>query len=251
MMNPDVALTIESFSPTEEHAFKIDAPKAIQGIVRDIARHAERVALYYDSAEGGVIVTVILEVGPDGFWLDATHDGNINGKIQASASRYFVSAHLQAKVQFPVTQLELQRHDDVETFFVPFPEQLMRLQRRDFFRLYLPQGALICDVSLPDQGTVTEPLRFTVRDISEGGVALLCEQNDPRLQPGIQVQDCRLTLEDGSELIFGLQVRHSVLTRMPSGDEKTCIGCRFITLSARMAAQLQRFITRRQRERLS
>ena len=248
MINPDVALTIESFTPDEEHAFRIDAPMAVRGILRDIARHGESVALYYGAREGGVIVTVILDMEAGGFWLDATRDAEVNQRIVESPEKFFVSAHLQAKIQFPVKQLELQRREDTNQFYLSFPEYLTRLQRRDFFRLYLPPGLLKCQVE-PDIGQ--EPLRFAVRDISEGGVALYSERaEDSPLKPGDQIQDCRLILEDGSEIVFDIQVRHSALTRMPSGEELTLIGCRFITLSSRVAMQLQRYITRRQREQL-
>ena len=248
MINPDVALTIESFTPDEEHAFRIDAPMAVRGILRDIARHGERVALYYGAREGGVIVTVILDMEAGGFWFDATRDAEVNQRIVESPEKFFVSAHLQAKIQFPVKQLELQRREDTNQFYLSFPEYLTRLQRRDFFRLYLPPGLLKCQVE-PDIGQ--EPLRFAVRDISEGGVALYSERaEDSPLKPGDQIQDCRLILEDGSEIVFDIQVRHSALTRMPSGEELTLIGCRFITLSSRVAMQLQRYITRRQREQL-
>ncbi|WP_297448405.1 flagellar brake protein [Ferrovum sp.] len=248
MINPDVALTIESFTPDEEHAFRIDAPMAVRGILRDIARHGERVALYYGAREGGVIVTVILDLEANGFWLDATRDAGVNQSIVESPGKFFVSAHLQAKVQFPVKQLELQQREGTNQFYLPFPEYLTRLQRRDFFRLYLPPGLLKCQV---ETHIGQEPLRFAVRDISEGGVALYSERaEDSPLKPGDQIQDCRLILEDGSEIVFDIQVRHSALTRMPSGEELTLIGCRFITLSSRMAMQLQRYITRRQREQL-
>lgn len=248
MMNPDVALTIESFTPDEEHAFRIDTPKAVQGVLRDIARHNERVALYFDSGEENVIITVLLEMEPEGFILDATRDPVINQKILDSPHRYFVSAHLQAKVQFPIVHLEPLMREGEPVFRVGFPEHLTRLQRRDFFRLYLPPGLMACH--LPSQGQDSQgSLRLVVRDISEGGVSLY-DHLTTELKPGDELQDCRLTLEDGTEIVFGLQVRHSVLTRMPSGEERACLGCRFITLSTRMASQLQRFITRRQRERL-
>ena len=248
MMNPDVALPIESFTPDEEHAFRIDAPKAVQGVLRDIARHNERVALYFDSGEENVIITVVLDVGPTGFILDATRDPVTNQKIVESSYRYFVSAHLQAKVQFPIARLEPMMRDGESVFQIDFPEQLTRLQRRDFFRLYLPPGLLKCHFPDPVEGS-QESVRLVVRDISEGGMSLY-DDSQMSLKPGDEVQNCRLTLEDETEIVFGLQVRHSVLTRMPSGEERTCLGCRFITLSTRMASQLQRFITRRQRERL-
>ncbi|MDA8415813.1 MAG: flagellar brake protein [Betaproteobacteria bacterium] len=248
MMNPDVALTIESFTPDEEHAFRIDAPKAVQGILRDIARHNERVALYFDSGEENVIITVVLDVEPTGFILDATRDPVTNQKILQSSRRYFVSAHLQAKVQFPIVQLEPITRDGESVFRIDFPERLTRLQRRDFFRLYLPPGLLQCQLPSAAEGG-QESMRLVVRDISEGGMSLYSALSTS-LKPGDEVQDCRLILEDATEIVFGLQVRHSVLTRMPSGEERTCLGCRFITLSTRMASQLQRFITRRQRERL-
>ncbi len=247
MMNPDVALTIESFTPDEEHAFRIDAPKAIQGILRDILRHAERVALYFGEGEEGVIITVLLDVEASGFVVDAARDELTNQKILGSADRYFVSAHLQAKVQFPVPDVSLVTREGMSAFFIGFPPKLTRLQRRDYFRLYLPYGLLDCQVTQPGNTIATS--RLTVHDLSEGGMSLYGD-GVLAIKPGDEIQDCRLMLEDGTEIVFGLQVRHSSLARLPTGEERMRLGCRFIALSARMASQLQRFITRRQREKL-
>lgn len=248
MMTPDVALTIESLTKDEEHAFKIDAPLAVQGILRDIARHGERVALYFGERQDNVIVTVVLEVNTAGFVMDATRDDGLNQQITNSQSPVFVSAHLQAKVQFPLPRLALVTREGIPAFYADFPGYLTRLQRRDYFRLYLPPGLLNCHVPRPN-GESEGHWRLTVRDISEGGVALYDEKQQAELKPGDEIHDCRLLLEDGLELVFGLQVRHSLLSQT-DGEAQLYLGCRFITLSTRMASQLQRFITRRQREKL-
>ncbi len=247
-MSHDVPLTVELFPGGGEEEFEIDSAREIYFILRDLAKHGERVALYYDRRKE-VFTTSVVDADEDGFWLDCTQSRQENQRIAASEGIVFVSSHHHAKVQFEVENLELADYEGLDTFYAALPDSLLRIQRRDFYRLYLPSGALKCTVIFPPAKAGDPPRErvLLVRDISQGGVALYCEEVDPDFQAGKVIPNCTLHLGPEVEITFSLQVRYVVVTHLQSGGGKGCAGCRFVGLNNRMNAQLQRFITQQQK----
>lgn len=246
-MNHEVPLTIEFFPGGDEDQFEIGSAREIHFIMLDIEKNAARAALYYDKRRQ-FILTSIVDVDGEGIWLDASQSHEENLKVASSDECIFVSSHHQAKVQFNTRGVELTTLDNLETFYIPIPEQILRIQRRDYFRLYLPAGGLRCTVSLGG-----DPLRertLAVRDISRGGIALYCDEFDADLQPGKTIENCRMRLDEETELRFGLQVRYFSVTPSQTGKGRGCAGCRFVNLDGKTGVLLQRYITMQQKAQL-
>lgn len=247
-MSNDVPLTVELFPGGGEEEFEIVSTHEIYFILRDLVKNGERVALYYDRRKE-VFTTSVVDADEDGFWLDCTQSPQENRRIAASEGIVLVSSHYHAKVQFEVENLELADYEGTDTFYSALPERLLRIQRRDYFRLYLPNGALKCVVTFPPAkaGESARERVMLVRDISQGGVALYCDENDPDFQAGKIVPNCSLHLGPEVVITFSLQVRYVVVTRLQSGGGKGCAGCRFVGLNNRMNSQLQRYVIQQQK----
>lgn len=246
-MSHEVPLTIELFPGGDEEQFEIISPREIYFILRDIEKNASRAALYYDKRKQFILTTVV-DVDEDGIWLDASQNHQENVKVTKSDQCIFVSSHHQAKVQFEADNIELASLDNLETFYLPMPEMVLRIQRRDYFRLYLPSGVLKCTLKLGG-----DPLRkreLLVRDISRGGVALYCDENDADLLPGKTIESCSMRLDEVTELNFGLQVRYFSVIQSLSGQGRGCAGCRFVNMDGKTGVLLQRYITLQQKSLL-
>ena len=246
-MNHEVPLTIEFFPGGDEEEFEIASPREIHFIMLDIEKNAARAALYYDKRRQ-FILTSIVDVDQDGIWLDASQNHEENLKVAASDECILVSSHHQAKIQFSISDVELTTLDNMETFYVAMPEQILRIQRRDYFRLYLPVGVLKCTLMLG--GDPRRERTLSVRDISRGGVALYCDEFDADLQPGKTIDQCRMRLDEETELTFGLQVRYFSVTPSQTGKGRGCAGCRFVNLDGKTGVLLQRYITMQQKAQL-
>ncbi len=246
-MSNEVSLTIELFPGGDEEQFEVRSPREIFFILRDIEKNSARAALYYDKRRK-FILTSVIEVDEGGIWLDASQNHEENVQVARSGRCIFVSSHHQAKVQFEIDQLELGQRDDLEAFYLPLPDYLLRIQRRDYYRLFLPAGALKCILTL--EGNPPRRRELSVRDISRGGIALYCEENDQDLQPGKIIPGCRIWLDKDMELTVGIQVRYVSLTQLQSGGGRGCAGCGFIDLDGRMGILLQRYITQQQKANL-
>ncbi|MDE2132149.1 MAG: flagellar brake protein [Betaproteobacteria bacterium] len=246
-MNHEVPLTIELFPGGDDEEFRIASPREIRFIMHDIEKQASRAALYYDKRKE-FILTSVVDVDDDGVWLDASQSHEENIKIAGSGRCIVVSSHHQAKVQFEVEAVELTELEGLETFYIPMPDELLRIQRRDFFRLHLPAGVLKCRLQLG--GTPPRERLLRVRDISRGGVALYCDEHDADLQPGKTIERCTMRLDEDTELTFGLQVRYFSITPSQTGKGRGCAGCRFVNIDGKTEVLLQRYITMQQKVQL-
>ena len=183
MRTKEIPLKIELFSSDEENEYLITNPKEIVSILQTIAQRKSRVALYYN--EGiSMVLTMILAVDENGVWVDAASNPLDNRLIERSKRIIFVSTHNQAKVQFVAGDVVLGTYEDAPAFSLGLPRKLLRLQRRDYYRLVTAEtGALNCIIRpVADQAHIQHEV--TVMDISIGGVALVCEADRRRIATG-------------------------------------------------------------------
>jgi len=140
------------------------------------------------------------------------------------------------------------------TLTAPIPSEILRLQRRDTFRLQVPLShALKCILPVQEhegeeKGTGKKDLvEAPVIDISAGGLSVEIPSSPTAPAVGDQINDCTLKLP-GDLVNVNLEVRN-LSRRIPiSGKEILRLGCRFIALPTQTANQIQRYIYRVERE---
>jgi c-di-GMP-binding flagellar brake protein YcgR len=135
---------------------------------------------------------------------------------------------------------------------------VLRLQRREFFRLPPPAPTWWCELPWSDPAfaplQAEEPkLKLRVLDLSVGGVALLFPPEAPAPAHGHQFAGARLILPPMDWLETAMEVR-SILpldTPGPARVVPTRVGFRFIGMPTAAANRLYRFLFELQREQLA
>jgi c-di-GMP-binding flagellar brake protein YcgR len=159
-----------------------------------------------------------------------------------------VSTHNQAKVQWVSTDTTQGLYENTPAFYLPLPKQLLRLQRRDFYRLLTPEpNALKCVIRpAPEQANPSQVV--TVMDISIGGVALVCEEDGVELQPGKTYQNCEIELPDVGTVNATIEVKNTFKVTARNGEVKRRAGCVFVKPDGQTTIMLQRYVAQMQRE---
>jgi len=240
MRTKEIPLKIELFSKDDENEYLISNPKEIVSILQTIAQRKSRVALYYN--EGiSMVLTLILAADENGVWIDAASNPQDNRLIERSKRIIFVSSHNQAKVQFIATDAMLGTYEDAPAFSLALPLKLLRLQRRDYYRLVTAEtGALNCIIHpVADQAIQQE---VTVMDISIGGVALVCEQTGVELRPGMVYEHCQIELPEVGTLEATIEVKNAFEITDRSGKVKRRAGCVFVNPDGKTTMLLQRYV---------
>lgn len=251
----EVSLQIEHFSRNQDVEFRIQSKKEMLFILQDIAEKGTRVALYYDQPHN-FILTTLIGANADGMWLDIGPFPPENKRILLSDKITFVSLHQHVKVQFEAHDIVSALLEGDETFYLGLPDYLLRIQRRDYFRLSVPASTPVkCIIPIkpynPAKPGEPEILReVTVLDISGGGVGLLCGEHETELQPKSTFQNCQISLPGAGTIKFNIEVRNNVKFTAHNGSVKTRAGCQFVRMDNQMSSLLQSYITRLQSDSL-
>jgi c-di-GMP-binding flagellar brake protein YcgR len=249
-MSKEIPLTIEKFYNDEEDKFLIYSKKEIQLILHAIAQKKSRAILYFDGGKQ-FIPTLLLGVDHEGMWLDVGPSETDNNQILQSSEITLVSMHQHAKVQLVSPRIFMASYAGHSAFYMPHPEKMLRLQRRDYFRLPIsPDSPLKCVVPVSTEHSA-KPDEVTIMDISVGGIALVCKESNIKLEEGQTYPDCRIVLPGIGTLVVSIQVRNLFDVTTKNGVVIKHAGCEFIQLNGQMSMLLQRYIAQMQRQLVS
>jgi c-di-GMP-binding flagellar brake protein YcgR len=245
-MTPDSHLKIEILSSAEDAKHRITAPKEIEFLLRNIAAKHARVALYYAEASC-FYLTVLLGVSERGLWVEQSPKSAVNEAILNDSKLTFVSSHMRVKVQFEAQHPLAEQYDGKAAFLLPLPLNLLRLQRREYFRLPTPNiNPLKCII--PISGHPHPKLNeVTIMDISVGGAALTCAEDDTELIPGETYSDCRIDLPEFGTISGTLVVRNWAILTAVNGQNYKRAGCELQDMDNPSIALLNRYIIHMQR----
>lgn len=229
----------EPESPDLER-FNVYSQVEIVALLRQLRDEGVLVTAYFD-AEPGFAVTVVLEVNADfeEVIFDAPAEAIAHKRLLASRHIVFVGFLDHVKVQFVARLAEATTYREGPAFRVRLPEQVLRLQRRDFFRVRPPLSKPAkCLVPYGDDGKQYESLR--VLDLSVGGLAVLTYPEKFELPVGGVVNNCFVELPGVGSIVVSINVRH--VDPVPKDDKARRCGCEFVDMAPASRVLLQRYI---------
>lgn len=207
---------------------------------------------YFDHGRS-FFLTSLVALSEDGNWLylDYGSDPAINAKALTTDKLILTTMLDKVKVQFSVAGLQQTSANGQPIFAARTPETILRLQRREFYRLTTPiANPLKCLMPIvkPD-GTIVK-VAATLLDISGGGVGLMVPTDlSAFVTPGAQIDDCTVHLPEEGAIHTGLTVRSAFNATSKAGHPYLRLGCEFVSLPGTQLAMIQRYITRMERER--
>jgi c-di-GMP-binding flagellar brake protein YcgR len=228
----------EPESPELER-FTVYSRVEIAGMLRAM-RDACVLATAYFDGDPGFGVTTLLAVDEsagtlvfDNLSIDAAQRRLMNSKKIT-----FVGFVDSIKLQFTAAGARAATFEGKPAFAVALPAQVIRLQRRDSFRVRPPLSKpAICRVPLGDTGEF-EKLR--VLDISIGGLAVLTYPERIDVAAGTVIEDCQLDLPGVGGTAVSLRVRH--VDPLPRDEKARRCGCEFVQMAPAAQLMLARYV---------
>ncbi|MBO9716842.1 MAG: flagellar brake protein [Pseudoxanthomonas sp.] len=238
------------------------APLDLEDAARYVLHEPREIARVLQSlADAGALISA--HIMPGGLpcptaLLDVDHDGNvlIDGNHQESINQRIASAHHltcvsqldRVRIQFRLQALVRVDNDGRVAFSAPAPDSLLKLQRRELYRLQLVPGPVVT-VQVPPVEADGAPLQLRVLDLSGGGLALAVrEEDEGRFRPRSVLAGCVLRLPDAAPMQVQLEVAH-LCRREPVAGATLRAGCRFVGLSPQVEKQVLQYIFRVERQR--
>lgn len=143
------------------------------------------------------------------------------------------------QAQFTIKDIRKARLQGKPSFACPLPEQVLWVQRREFYRVRIPLSEVVTCELIHGDNNRTE---YSVLDISTGGIALFDQNDELELEPGNIFHNCKLTLGDHSAAYINLEIRNHILKNPHDPSEGTRCGCAFLNLTGDFEVDVQKFI---------
>jgi c-di-GMP-binding flagellar brake protein YcgR len=197
-------------------------------------------------------LSAILRVADDGhsLILDGSPDVLMNDRIERAAQLDCVTQLDKVRIQFRLERPTLEAFGSSPAFRAPLPGELLRLQRREFYRLQAPvTQSLTCTVPLPEAGGSMREMTLRIIDISGGGIAIAVPPEGVPFAPGSEFAGCQIRLPDSAPIPARLIVRNLFRLTTRNGVEMLRAGCEFSDMPRGADEIIQRYILKIERER--
>lgn len=214
--------------------------------LRSLIRQNERVSVSFDEGRRSFL-TVLIDVSEDRDFLyfDIGGSDETNRAYLKAERSLFACTVDGIRIQFSVKQARKTKIGGDEAFAVPLPSNLLRLQRREAFRLQLPSTKpYLCRTC---RGTARE-MALPLYDISIGGIGIQVADPLP-FESMDRLENCWIDLHDSGMLTVTLEVRYVMATESRTGKTLYHMGCKFINLPPHDETLIQRFMARIETER--
>lgn len=229
-----------------EAHFHIVGVRPVAFLLAGYARDAEQFSVQFGA---DVFLTSLLAVQPERGQLifDCSGCNETNQGILAAQHCIFFGRPDGIHVQFSTGRVKEIIYDGGKAFSVALPKHVVRLQRREFFRIETPRvRPLQFYGRLPDNSLLNQ----AVHDISVAGIGVSATQLPDGLSIGQGLGNCRFSLpEDENDLFFSATIRHLTEQESRSGSRHWRIGLHFDDLPMSAQSRIQRYIDKVERER--
>lgn len=214
--------------PELEH-LRISERAAVKAILRDMKAENEFGVLSLKQRDI-FILTKIVGLSDEHVFLDIDQDRLINEMAMGQECLYSRTLN-KIKIQCLLGQPTLSDYQGAQAFRFPIPTSVLKLQRRECYRLYLPENRVLdCQIG---EG------RHAVLDLSVSGLTIATKL--PLWEEGAILENCSLLLPGAGKINFTLSVRHKRVIQQHEIDLYR-YGCRFEDPKSHMETVIQRFI---------
>ena len=248
--NPETQFELEQ---TDDYSqYLLFSKTEILAVLRSLIQKGAMVSVYFDHGKS-FFLTTVLALAPDNnqFIVDIGSNDEMNSKALQANHLIFTTQVDKVKVQFSLDRLTTTRSEGRPAFLAAIPEKLLRLQRRDFFRLSTPIAEPVrLHTTIAREGQEPRHIEAPLLDISGGGVGLMVNLDQAELfEMGERLDNCKIMLPNEGLLATTLSVRNRFEVTTRSGSRHMRIGCQYIDLPPARLTVIQRYITRIERER--
>lgn len=241
------------FGTEDVSPYQVHSRREIIGLLRALQERNQLVSM---QADGGAdaVVTSILEVDEEGGMvvIDRAPTNSVNQRIIASDNVSFETVLDSIRIFFFADRVRECLYENLPALYIPIPASLVRLQRREFYRVPTPVATPVrCTIRIPADDAIAPgtTVVVTLKDISAGGIAVVDEKKLLDNTIGRIYKDCRVDLPGNPPITVDLQIRNSHDLSLNNGKSIRKIGCMFVDMSRPSTAAVQRYITKLERER--
>lgn len=231
----------------DDEKYRIYAEAGILSILRSMMRNNSLVTCNFGHSDSHILTTVIdVDAEQGEMVLDYGADEVVNQQALKANKLNAVAFPDHVKIQFVCEGIEKIQFEEHPAFLTRIPETLLRIQRREFYRVDTPRTIPIkCVIPLPGEDSPAT-IEVLLHDISCGGMAVIDAQSRIKFEPGAIYRDCQVALSGIGTAKVNLKVQH--VSQIPHGNGARA-RCVYIDPQENVLSMIQRYVTKLELER--
>lgn len=239
----------DNYSSENEYlnSYTITSQREIVALLRAIEEKKQLIRMLIHGGTEAV-VTSILAVDSAAIIMDSARDSGMNQRIIDADKVSFETTLDKIRILFASTQVTSCLKDDRPALRIAVPASLIRLQRREFYRINTPISSPVHCIIPLQNNTVKDAITVALQDISCGGIAISDDGMALDDTIGTVYRDCRIALPGVGTITTSLVVANSQEQTLLNDKKRRRIGCAFIELPNAMLNMVQRYIGKLERE---
>jgi c-di-GMP-binding flagellar brake protein YcgR len=231
--------------------YRIHSVREILSFLDEIRRQRQLMRMIFSQGRESVL-TSMLDIDADGkaMYIDAAPDPAQNRRIMLTQQVSFETTLDRIRILFTASDAQRCDHDGFPALRFPIPASLVRMQRRQSYRVNVPFASPIRCIFMPpgtDMRPLEVPTPVDLLNISTGGIAVIDTGYLLDSRPGAVYPACQIIFP-GYPVTVALEVRHAQVITLPSGKAARHIGLRFVETHNQVIALVQRYIMKLERE---
>ncbi|MDO8959099.1 MAG: flagellar brake protein [Rhodocyclaceae bacterium] len=233
----------------EYDQFMLRTPAEILVVMRGLYNHVSQITAFFNEGSD-MLITALAVVADDHLILDFGPSSEMNRKALLAEKHFCVTTLEKVRVQFILRGFTQVEQDSRPAFRCALPAEVLRLQRREYYRLTTPIARpLTCMVTIPLPDGSLHGHEAHVFDISGGGLGISAPAESIPFGTDSVFPDCQLALPEVGSVTGTLKVKSLFDITLRSGARIRRAGCEFVKLPGPMTTLIQRYIIKVERER--
>lgn len=177
-------------------------------------------------------------------YLDITIDEDFNKRMIASPE-LLIHKDNGIRIKWKAQNHSVAKMTDGYALKMETPKALVRLQRRELFRLKPPMTTPIpCEIPVPDHENPKgkKNIQYHLVDVSLGGVGLIIQNAlHPSIQVGAIFEGCTINFPNLDQALLNLEVKNIIALNSNQSEEKYRVGLEFKNPSRSSESLIQKY----------
>lgn len=237
--------SIDLLEPADYGQYLLHNRSEILFVLRQLLERGSQINVFFNEG-ADLLLTTLMSVSDAGLVFDYGANIDTNQRAVQSSKLFCVALLDKVRVQFILPGLRLVTPQGRPAFSAVLPDTLLRLQRREYFRLTMPLSRRVtCQIPVP----TGQQIEVEVVDLSGGGLAMVLAPGNAHIEPDMEFPNCHIELPEVGSVTATVRVLTIFEVTLRNGSHVKRAGCCFVNLPGTMINLIQRYIIRIERER--
>lgn len=245
-----MSLALPSLGTENQSPYQVESRREILALLKGFRDKSQLISLMINNGSEAFITSVLeIDDANNTVIIDSAPGIEANQRIVEASSVFFDGLLDRISIQFSSSKLQRTQFEGRPALQMPVPTSVIRLQRRENYRINTPVSMPIKCVIPIETESGKQNQKFSLVDISCGGIAILDDRNLIDITIGTCYEFCQIDIPSIGLIDLTLEIRNSQELTLLNGKTTRRIGCAFVNLSSRTLTSVQRYIMKLERER--